>query len=79
MEIGVRMRHSTEQERNISQSEYLKQKGRKGQKCQPCKGVTSVDGIDPTKGVPLTGSGNEEDDEERIDFCVASVKKKDLE
>ena len=41
--------------------------------------VTAVDGIDPTKGVPLTGSGNEEDDEERIDFCVASVKKKDLE
>ena len=38
--------------------------------------VTAVDGIDPTKRVPLTGSGNEEDDEERIDFCVASVKKK---
>ena len=37
--------------------------------------VTAVDGIDPTKGVPLTGSGNEEDDEERILCCFCKEKR----
>ena len=42
--------------------------------------ATPVDGIDPTKEIALTGSnGDEEDENERIDFCVASVNKKDIE
>ncbi len=36
-----------------------------------------IDGVDPEKR-QMTGGGDEEDEEERIDFCVASVKKKDL-
>ena len=36
-----------------------------------------IDGVDPKKR-QMTGGGDEEDEEERIDFCVASVKKKDL-
>ena len=41
--------------------------------------VTTVDGVDPEKGA-ITGMGaDEEDEDEKVDFCVASVKKKDLE
>ncbi len=42
---------------------------------------TAVDGIDPTKEAGLTGTGDDkkEDEDERIDFCVASVKKSELE
>ena len=36
-----------------------------------------IDGVDPEKR-QMTGGGDEEDEEESIDFCVASVKKKDL-
>ena len=39
--------------------------------------ITVIDGVDPKKR-QMTGGGDEEDEEERIDFCVASVKKKDL-
>ena len=41
--------------------------------------ATAVDGIDPTKEIGLTGSNSEEEEDERIDFCVASVNKKDIE
>ena len=41
--------------------------------------ITPVDGIDPTKLIGPTGSGNNSDKDERIDFCVASVKKSGLE
>ena len=42
--------------------------------------ATPVDGIDPTKEIGLTGSNSsEEEEDERIDFCVASVNKKDIE
>ena len=43
--------------------------------------VTAVDGIDPTKPIPLTGSNADEDgdNDERIDFCVASIKKSEIE
>ena len=39
--------------------------------------VTIVEGVDPNKN-PKTGSKDEEDEDERIDFCVASIKKSDL-
>ena len=39
--------------------------------------ITVIDGVDSEKR-QMTGGGDEEDEEERIDFCVASVKKKDL-
>ena len=38
---------------------------------------TVVEGIDPNKN-PRTGSKDEEDEDTEINFCVASVKKKDL-
>ena len=38
---------------------------------------TVVEGIDPEKN-PRTGSKDDEDEETEINFCVASVKKKDL-
>lgn len=41
--------------------------------------ATAVDGIDPTKEIGLTGSNSEDKEDERIDFCVASVNKKDIE
>ena len=39
--------------------------------------VTVVDGVDPNRRV-TTGSSAEEDDDERIDSCVVSVKKSDV-
>ena len=41
--------------------------------------VTAVDGIDPNKEIALTGSNDDSDEDERIDFCVASVNKSDIE
>ena len=40
--------------------------------------VTVTDGVDPHKRT-MTGGGDSDDDgDEKIDFCVASVNKKDL-
>ena len=41
--------------------------------------ATAVDGIDPTREIGLTGSNSEDKEDERIDFCVASVNKKDID
>ena len=42
--------------------------------------VTAVDGIDPTKEIGLTGTNGDDDSEdERLDFCVASINKSDIE
>ena len=40
--------------------------------------VTVVEGVNPEKA-PVTGMGGEDDADEMVDFCVASVKKSDLE
>ena len=41
--------------------------------------ATAVDGIDPTKEIGLTGTSDEESEENsRIDFCVASINKDEL-
>ena len=44
------------------------------------KGKTTViEGIDPER-IPMTGSKDKEDEDDvQIDFCVASVKKSELE
>lgn len=40
--------------------------------------VTVIDGVDPNAGT-ITGMGSDEEEEdEKVDFCVASVKKSDL-
>ena len=39
--------------------------------------VTTIDGVDPNRTLS-TGSSSEEDEDERIDSCVASVKKSDI-
>ena len=40
--------------------------------------VTAVDGIDPTQEIGLTGTSEEDEENSRIDFCVASINKDEL-
>ena len=37
--------------------------------------ATAVDGIDPTQEIGLTGTSEEDEENTRIDFCVASINK----
>lgn len=39
--------------------------------------ITVTDGVDPNKK-SMTGGGGDDDSDEKIDFCVASVNKKDI-
>ena len=40
--------------------------------------VTVVEGVDPNRSSVTGMNGDDDSDEERLDFCVASVKKGDL-
>ena len=40
--------------------------------------MTAVDGIDPTQEIGLTGTSEEDEENSRIDFCVASINKDEL-
>lgn len=39
--------------------------------------ITKVDGVDPNART-ITGMASKKDEEERLDFCVASIKKNEL-
>ena len=41
--------------------------------------TTVVDGIDPNKLVTLGGKDKKKGEDEEINFCVATIKTKDLE
>jgi hypothetical protein len=40
--------------------------------------VTTIEGIDPASATITGMGGDEETQDEKVDFCVASVKKSDL-
>lgn len=40
--------------------------------------ATAVEGIDPTQEIGLTGTSEEDEENTRIDFCVASINKGEL-